>query len=122
MRLRYLSEGAKIVVLNFSSVCQPAKLLLASEYQYEISVIGDDDPHLLEADPSGDARAMCPRNTALPHYGLITRLIAFPFKRDVSQPFFTIIARVGHTVRPLYGSLSMPGEYPEQRKHNNLSS
>jgi hypothetical protein len=91
-----LAVGEQIILLNFSSVCQRAHLSLMTGERYKVSLVRDDEVGILSdlGIISAEARSQIlqlPKNSPLPTYNAVTQMIALPFKRVLSEPFFTVM-------------------------------
>jgi hypothetical protein len=99
---RSLTEGDAIILLDFSSVCQPAHLILLEGERYTISLVQDDQHDesdlnaLSDEEKAWRSRVLqFPKNSPLPTYSAVMQIVALPFRRVLSERFFTVVAQVG---------------------------
>lgn len=97
-----VAEGERIILLSFSSVCQPAQFKLVKGDRYTVWLVSDLDNESDFRTLSDEEKAwrsqilQLPKNSPLPTYNAVTQIIAFPFKRVFSERFFTVLALNGH--------------------------
>ncbi|MEH2563158.1 DUF2235 domain-containing protein [Bradyrhizobium sp. AZCC 2289] len=98
----FLAEGEiRVVFLQYSSVCQLTDINLVQGSRYAFWLVWDEAEN--EPVKSLNKKQLAsvekqlkrlPQNSPFPNYGVIKKFLAFPFRRVISEPFFSVTARV----------------------------